>query len=470
MANEPNGLYSWDVDHNDWAYLGDLTGPKGDTGAQGPAGPAGPQGADGTTPTIAVGATIDSGTGTPSVSVSEYGSDDNKYYEFEFHNLKGPQGPQGPAGADGADGQDGTDGADGQTPVITAAATIGTGTGTPSVTVTKTGTDLAPTLTFAFDGLKGPKGDTGSQGPAGAQGETGPQGPTGEQGEQGIQGPTGATGAQGPKGDKGDKGDPGIQGPQGEPGPQGETGETGPQGPQGERGYTGAQGPQGETGPQGERGPAGQGVPAGGSSGYVLVKRSGSDYDTEWASKLFVPAGGNTDQVLTKTNASYAWANVRQLPTGGTYGQVLTKNDVGNTIWGTIPLTETVVKEMSESQISSNGGYFSYPANRTVLSADIKVTWDTVPSGYSGVIAAGKIYDLSGFATEDYQYSYFYNVDTVSSTTKGLWWSVYAPVKNVLITSSGGTILVGQVTGSKTPISLPSGGKYIITYAYIIGS
>ena len=41
------------------------------------------------------------------------------------------------------------------------------------------GTDLAPTLTFAFDGLKGPKGDKGDQGP---QGPTGPQGPAGADG------------------------------------------------------------------------------------------------------------------------------------------------------------------------------------------------------------------------------------------------------------------------------------------------
>lgn len=39
-------------------------------------------------------------------------------------------------------------------------------------------------------------------------------------------------------------------------------------------------GETGSTGPQGEQG---QGVPAGGTTGQVLKKKSGTDYDTEWA-------------------------------------------------------------------------------------------------------------------------------------------------------------------------------------------
>ncbi len=41
----------------------------------------------------------------------------------------------------------------------------------------------------------------------------------------------------------------------------------------------GIEGPQG---PQGEPGPAGQGVPAGGTTGQALVKKSNTNYDTEW--------------------------------------------------------------------------------------------------------------------------------------------------------------------------------------------
>jgi hypothetical protein len=77
-----------------------------------------------------------------------------------------------------------------------------------------------------------------------------------------------------------DSGD--FDGPQGEQGPKGDTGATGPQG---EQGIQGPQGPQGETGPQGEQGPQGvpgEGVPAGGTTGQMLVKATDADYDAEW--------------------------------------------------------------------------------------------------------------------------------------------------------------------------------------------
>ena len=48
--------------------------------------------------------------------------------------------------------------------------------------------------------------------------------------------------------------------------------------------------PRGKTGPQG---PAGPGVAAGGTTGQVLVKKSNTNYDTEWINPLpYVPIGG----------------------------------------------------------------------------------------------------------------------------------------------------------------------------------
>lgn len=58
---------------------------------------------------------------------------------------------------------------------------------------------------------------------------------------------------------------------------------TGPQGPQGARGATGA------------TGPAGQGIPAGGATGQILVKRSGTDYDTNWATPTSGGSGGTPE-------------------------------------------------------------------------------------------------------------------------------------------------------------------------------
>lgn len=178
-------------------------------------------------------------------------------------------------------------------------------------------------------------------GPTGAQGPQGPQGPQGEQGERGPQGP------QGPKGEDGtsvrilenaeactvlgdgyideyghlqvltslspktftDVGQ--IQGPQG---PQGETGATGAQGPQGETGATGAQGPQG---------PAGVGVPSGGTTGQVLKKKTGTDYDTEWANDT----AGMANPMTTLGDMIYGAQDGTPVRLGkGTAGQVLTMN------------------------------------------------------------------------------------------------------------------------------------------------
>lgn len=45
---------------------------------------------------------------------------------------------------------------------------------------------------------------------------------------------------------------------------------------------TGTQGPEGAMGPAGATGAAGPGVPAGGTTGQVLKKIDGTDYNTEW--------------------------------------------------------------------------------------------------------------------------------------------------------------------------------------------
>ena len=98
-----------------------------------------------------------------------------------------------------------------------------------------------------------------------------------------------ATGPQGETGPTGPKGDTGATGTTGPQGAKGDTGATGPQGEQG------IQGPQGETGSQG---PAGVGVPSGGTTGQVLGKASGSDYDTEWIDQ----SGGGTSDYTDLTN------------------------------------------------------------------------------------------------------------------------------------------------------------------------
>jgi len=238
------------------------------------------EGGSSSTPNVNATATVDSGTGTPSVEVVKTGTILNPLFTFNFSNLKGETGATGATGA------------------------------------------------------QGPQGETGPQG------EQGPIGPQGLQGPTGPAGATGPTGPQGPKGDTGDTGPTGPEGPKGDTGDTGPAGPTGATGAAGERGadfwkassvlynsgryraaLSGLTGPTGDTprvgdvmfftyyyyvineidatyayattrtsiqGPSGPQGPTGQGVPSGGSAGQVLSKIDGTDYNCEW----ITPSGG----------------------------------------------------------------------------------------------------------------------------------------------------------------------------------
>ena len=126
----------------------------------------------------------------------------------------------------------------------------------------------------------------------------------------------------------------------------------GPDGPIGPEGPKGEQGPVGERGPQGEQGPAGPGVAAGGTAGQKLVKKTDTDYDTEWVDDS---AGG--------------------LPEGGKAGDVLTINSEGNPAW------------------SSAMGYYPNPVGRIGLY--VKSLSFTKPEGSSDPITA--ILDGDGY-------------------------------------------------------------------------
>jgi fibronectin-binding autotransporter adhesin len=84
------------------------------------------------------------------------------------------------------------------------------------------------------------------------------------------------------------------------------------------------QGPQGPKGPTGATGAAGPGVATGGTTGQVLIKNSGANYDTSWSSSLTnltnITASGNIQSAnVTATGALSVTgnANIGNIRTGG---------------------------------------------------------------------------------------------------------------------------------------------------------
>ena len=65
-----------------------------------------------------------------------------------------------------------------------------------------------------------------------------------------------------------------------------------------------------QIGPQGPQGPAGPGLPAGGTTGQLPVKRSGTDYDTQWRTLTSTDVGalpaGDVEKIRAVTKAEWA--------------------------------------------------------------------------------------------------------------------------------------------------------------------
>jgi hypothetical protein len=152
-------------------------------------------------------------------------------------------------------------------------------------------------------------------------------------------------------------------------GPQGETGATGPQGETGAQGDTGEQGPQGDTGATGAQGPAGEGVPTGGSTGQLLSKVSGTDYDTEWADPPSGGAGGGLRLIHEGTLTSAA-STITITTDDDSAAFALLRARV--TMY--VPATSTAQWEGVRFNNISSSAYYDYNAGSVISSALIGQT------------------------------------------------------------------------------------------------
>ena len=116
----------------------------------------------------------------------------------------------------------------------------------------------------------------------------------------------------------------------------------------------------------GDDGDDGVGVPAGGTTGQVLKKKSNTDYDTEWSDEeggVGVPAGGTTGQVLKKkSNTDYdtEWSDEE----GGGAATEVTKSAIANALGCTEAQLDTLVALAQKVTVSGSDVKF---ATGTVL-------------------------------------------------------------------------------------------------------
>ena len=130
-------------------------------------------------------------------------------------------------------------------------------------------------------------------------------------------------------------------------------------------------------------------IPDGGSSGQVLTKADGTDYNVDWETPSTVPTnqriprGGDSGQVITKTgsgNYAVSWRDVpsvptnQRIPTGGTTGQVITKTGSGNyaTGWRDVP-----------NELPAGGTAGQVLKKKTNNDRDVE--WDDETSGGAGL-------------------------------------------------------------------------------------
>ena len=279
-----DGKIQWQFMNGAWhdiASVEDLRGAKGEQGARGEAGASGARGADGTN--------------------GRDGADGARGRD----GKNGAAGRNGTNGVNGVNGKDGANGANGK------------------------------------DGASAAKGEKGEKGEPGAKGDKGEPGKDGKHGEKGEPGPKGDQGDTGPQGQPGQPGQPGPQGPQGQTGPAGAdgrtielqkgtlyiqwryTGETAWQNLiaytdlKGEKGDAGQPGPQGQQGIQGQQGATGA-KGQDGTNATINVTNS-----TQPCSPNMTVTGNGTSQL----GLTFAGSTV---PAGGTVGQILSKKSAAN--------------------------------------------------------------------------------------------------------------------------------------------
>lgn len=200
-------------------------------------------------------------------------------------------------------------------------------------------------------------------------------------------------------------------------------------------------------GDKGDTGAAGVGVPSGGSTGQVLKKKSGTDYDTEWgaAPGQGVPTGGTTGQILAKkssTDYDTEWQNAPSVSdkadkvTGATSGDFAGLDANGN-------LTDSGKK-----------------ASDYATAASVTAIEGKIPSSASSSNKMATASDITGVYSvmgENGAKNYL-NVTITTATVNGVTWTVNSD-KSISTSGTADASTYVDITGN---FILPA-GSYILS-------
>lgn len=134
-------------------------------------------------------------------------------------------------------------------------------------------------------------------------------------------------------------------------------------------------------------------IPAGGSSGQVLAKRSSADYAIEWRTPHYVPSGGTSGQVLAKSsdnNYALSWSTPHYVPSGGTSGQVLAKSSG----------TDYAVSWVTPSVAQLKSGTYSVTLSSTLLQPSTTIALGNNSYRFGDLYAQGDIHLGEGSRTQ----------------------------------------------------------------------
>lgn len=170
-----------------------------------------------------------------------------------------------------------------------------------------------------------------------------------------------------------------------------------------------------------EQGIADAQFPDGGSTGQILAKTNDgtgwvdaptsaewgniegqiseqTDLYSELESKITMPSGGTTGQVLTKTASGQAW----QTPSGG--GNVDTVNgispDANKNVQTATDLTEAAYEALPSTKESDNVDYYLTDADSTIATAE-DIPYDNTTSGMTATNVQGALDELNNGLTRN---------------------------------------------------------------------